>query len=151
MTLKKSDIEGLQGLLQTTQTFWGEAYDWVAALDCRDFLGQIESFQQSIEAKIEVLENDYWTFERDGTIFDHDFDSEAEAVTEAEEGLAQECEDESRYKNGETVRVEIVLINFKRDDNGERVEISRRNENIEWECYHGDAAEHGTYHKGGVL
>lgn len=91
----------------------------------------------------------YWTFERDGEIFDAEFNSQKEAQEWADDGFNQECEDEGGWSNGDTASADIVLIEFEYDDDGERVEKQRVESTVEFEYYHGDLAEHGTWHRGG--
>lgn len=91
----------------------------------------------------------YWTFERDGEIFDAEFDSEKEAQYWADEAFTEECEDEGGWDNGDTASADIELIEFTYDDDGEMVIKQRVSSSVDFEYYHGDLAEHGTWHKGG--
>lgn len=84
----------------------------------------------------------YWTFERDGEIYDAEFTSKEAALESAEEGFAQQCEDEGGWRNGDTQEAEIELIQFHYDDDGERIIDHREEAVLEWEFYHGDYAEH---------
>ena len=92
----------------------------------------------------------YWTFERDGEVFDADFDSKEEAQIWAEEGFQQECEDEGGWNNGDIETAEIKVIQFYYDgETGERNIFESEKSTVEFEYYHGDAVEHGTLHSGG--
>jgi len=86
----------------------------------------------------------YWTFERDGRLYDHEFTTMDQAQEEADEGFEQECIDEGGWKNGETASAEIFLIEFTYDDDGEQVELQRVKSTVDFEYYHGDLIEHGT-------
>ena len=82
----------------------------------------------------------YWTFERDGEIFDADFETQAEAQTWADDAFAEECQDDSP-SNGQSFDAEITLLRFHYDDDGERVIDERIDGMVEYEHYHGDHAE----------
>lgn len=92
----------------------------------------------------------YWTFERDGKIFDAEFDTQAEAQQWADEGFADECADEGGFRNGDTAEADIELLEFEWDEEtGERKILQRINSTVEYEHYHGDFAEHSVWHSGG--
>lgn len=92
----------------------------------------------------------YWTFERDGEIFDAQFSTQEEAQQWADEGFADECADEGGWRNGETTEADIDLLECEDDeDTGERKILQRIPSTVEYEHYHGDMAEHGTWHSGG--
>ena len=86
----------------------------------------------------------YWTFEKDGEIFDADFDSQEEAQQWADEAFCQECEECGEYSNGDTESEEIVLVQYRYNDDGERDIIGRVDSTVDFEFYHGDFAEHNT-------
>ena len=90
----------------------------------------------------------YWTFERDGEIFDADFNSMKEALSWADDAFAEQCQEEGPA-NGEEFEEDIVLIEYTYDDDGERVEKRRVPGVVSYEHYHGDLAEHGTWNSGG--
>jgi len=87
----------------------------------------------------------FWTYERDGEIFDCEFDSQSEAQAFAENIFIEECEDEGGWSNGSGSEDDIVLIEFTYTDDGDRAEIQRIESTVEFEYYHGDFAEHGTW------
>ena len=84
----------------------------------------------------------YWTFERDGEIQDHEFDTEKECQCWADEAFAEQCQEESP-RNGEEFSEDITLIHFSIDDDGEMKEIQRIEGSVDYEHYHGDLKEHG--------
>ena len=90
----------------------------------------------------------HWTFERDGEIFDADFESMKAAMQWADDAFAEQCQEDSPA-NGESFEEDIFLIEFTYDDDGERAEIQRIPAVVSYEHYHGDMAEHGTWHSGG--
>lgn len=83
----------------------------------------------------------FWTFERDGEIYDAEYATKQEAQNDADEAYAEECQEESP-RNGETFEEEIYLIYFTYDDDGERVIDQREKSCVSYEHYHGDRAEH---------
>jgi hypothetical protein len=86
----------------------------------------------------------YWTFERDGEVYDAEFVSKEAAQEAADEGFAQQCEDEGGWHNGDTQEADIELIQFHYDDDsGERIIVHREESVVELEYYHGDLKEHG--------
>ena len=92
----------------------------------------------------------FWTFERDGEVFDAEFDTQAGAQKWADEGFADECADEGGWRNGETTSADIELLEFDwNEETGERDIKQRVKGTVEYEHYHGDMAEHGTWHSGG--
>lgn len=146
MTLTKRDIEGLEKLLEQSDEYTSVIFDWVAPLDQRHLLGHLYDFKSKIEAQIAALkkeeaDTEYWTFERDGEIYDADFETRDAAQADADETFAEQCCEDSP-RNGETFEEDITLIRFKYDDDGERVILERIDTTVEYEHYHGDYAEH---------
>ena len=83
----------------------------------------------------------YWTFERDGEIYDAEWETQELAQNSADEAFAEQCQEESP-SNGEEFSEEITLIRFHYDDDGERVIDERIPGSVDYEHYHGDRAEH---------
>jgi hypothetical protein len=86
----------------------------------------------------------YYTFERDGEIFDAEFNTSKEAQAWADDAFEQQCCDEGDFRNGDTASEEIEIIQFYYDDEGERIITHREESTVDFECYHGDFEEHNT-------
>lgn len=86
---------------------------------------------------------EYWTFERNGVIYDDAFKSKDHAEDYANNIYAEECEENSP-RNGEIFNEDFVLIRFKYDENDDVVILERINAVLEYEHYHGDFCEHNT-------
>lgn len=56
MALTTDDIDGLKELLEKTEEFTSDIFDWVAPLGHQSQLGQLYSFRQAIADKIQELE-----------------------------------------------------------------------------------------------
>ena len=82
----------------------------------------------------------YWTFEKDGEIFDGELDTKEQAQEWAEDAFAEQCMEECPGNN-ERFEEEIYLICFAERD-GEFVVIHREESTVEYIHYHGDHAEH---------
>ncbi len=150
MTLTKKDLPRLKELNSKIRTFIDEIFDWVSPLGRNSLLSEMYDFKGQLEKTIDDLENDYWTYEdKDGEVFDGEFESRQAAHEYAEQKLADRCCDDGDMRNGETREEEIVLIHFKYDDEGEMIKLEREDDTIEYEHYHGDLAEHGVWHSGG--
>lgn len=87
------------------------------------------------------MSEQYWTFERDGEIYDAEWETQALAQAEADEAFSEQCQEESP-RNGETFSEEIFLLQFHYEDDGERVIDQRIKGSVDYEHYHGDRAEH---------
>ena len=163
MTLKPSDIEDLQDLAEKTGEFTSLIFDWVAPLKSTYLLSHMYDFKTTIENKIQELTKiqadekaaaiadlpKYWTFEQDGEIYDAEFETEAAAQASADEAFAEQCAEDSP-RNGQEFEEDIKLICFSwDDDNGERIVHETKAGTVTYEHYHGDLAEHGTWHRGG--
>lgn len=92
----------------------------------------------------------FWTYIVDGEVYDVDFNTQAEAQASADEGFAEQCQEDSP-RNGESFSEEIELIRYSYDDDGERVIHERIDGSVDYEHYHGDYAEHNTHYRGGCL
>lgn len=88
----------------------------------------------------------YWTYERDGEIFDAEFETQEKAQQYADDIFGEQCDDDGERGS---CSEDITLIEFDYDDDGERVEKQRIPSAVEYEYYHGDFAEHSVWHKGG--
>jgi hypothetical protein len=95
-----------------------------------------------------MTQEKYWTYERDGEISDIEALTKDDAQECAEDIFAEECE---VYENGYQAEMDITLIEFMYDDEGERVILQRIPSGVSYEEYHGDFKEHNTYHRGGKL
>lgn len=89
----------------------------------------------------------FWTYSvGGGELFDAEFNTQEEAQADADERYAEQIADEESPRNGETFSNDIELIRFTWDDEtGERVIHERVPGTVEYEHYHGDLKEHGTW------
>jgi len=104
--------------------------------------------EQSENKPAEVTGDIYWTFERNGKIFDAQLTSAEEAQEFADDKFQDECQsiDEMNAED------EIEILKFTYNEfTGEIVILERTTSSVEYEYYHGDRVEHSTYHKGGSL
>ncbi len=88
----------------------------------------------------------YWTYIYDGEIADDEHVT-VEAVKEAADDMFT-AHIESAYddmKNGETFDDDVILVKFYFDDDGEKRSVHSEPYVVEYECYHGNRAEHGTW------
>lgn len=149
MTLTREDIDRLSGLKEKTEDFISEIFNFVGPLNQHDFLDNIYSFKAAIEYKIKYLKNDYWGYEdKDGDICGS-FSSYDDAYDMFENWFFERCNNDSDIINGETRSEDVTFVHYKYGEEGEIVELERREGTIEYEHYHGDLEEHGIWHSGG--
>lgn len=149
MTLSKKDIEALEKLKEKSEDFKTALFDFIAALEAYELLEKLYDFQAKLKSKIYEIQNDYWTYVDDnGEMYEGEFDSKEDAQEHADIAFGDRMAEED-MKSGETAVEDITLVHFKYDDDGDMVEIEREYSTVEYECYHGDMAEHGTWHSGG--
>lgn len=88
----------------------------------------------------------YWTYIKDGQIYDADLDSLEEAQDVAYEVYEQEilnsCEE---LKNGRYFEEPIELIEFVYDDNNEKKIVQSVHSYVTFQYYHGDFVEHSVH------
>lgn len=90
----------------------------------------------------------YWTYSIDGgEYFDHEFTSQKKAADYAQVRFNEDCSDGDDYKIDQEADIELIRYHF--DDDGERIIHETVQDTVEYEYYHGDLAEHGTWYKGG--
>ena len=58
MSLHHNDIKGLEDLLEQSEQFTQDIFDWVAPLNQRHMLGQMYDFRTAIESKIAQLKQE---------------------------------------------------------------------------------------------
>lgn len=146
--LTKKDAKDLRIFREKVDSFTSSLFDWAAPLEKSDLLGAMYSFREFLTKKIEELENDYWTFEDENfVIAEETFDTMDQAQDFADKVFFEKCSNRIGLRDGQRIQEDIVLIHFKYDDAGEMSEIERINSKVEYECYHGDRAEHGTWNK----
>ena len=149
MTLSKKDIDALHDLEDKFEDFKTALFDFVSALEAHDFLERLYAFQAKLDSTIAEIQNDYWTYVSDtGEMYEGEFDSKEDAQEHADISFSERMAGED-MKNGETAVEDITLVHFKYDDDGDMVEIEREDSTVVHEHYHGDMAEHGTWHSGG--
>lgn len=90
-----------------------------------------------------MLEGIYYVYEYDNERYDGTFETPSKAENWAQACFEEECEGLSP-SNGETFYREIEVIGLTLDGDNE-IEIYRQKETLEYEHYHGDAKEHGTW------
>lgn len=88
----------------------------------------------------------YWSYIYDGDEDDSDYGSKVAAQHAADEWWAERCNDDNEgMRNGETFEADIELIAYTIDEDGERKRFTTINSTVEYEHYHGDLKEHGTW------
>ncbi len=87
----------------------------------------------------------YWTYVYDGDIYDADFSCKNAAQKAADNWWAERCQDNDDMRNGEVFEEDIELIAYTYDDDNERKLFTTVKSAVEYEHYHGDMAEHGTW------
>ena len=89
----------------------------------------------------------YWTYTYNDEIQeDLEFKTSKIAYEHGNDKFCEECEDEGGWSNGDTKEMECELIQYTLDDKTQKMEIQNREKTaFEFEYYHGDLAEHGTY------
>lgn len=148
MTFTKQNIDELKNLMTETGKFTDLIFDWVAPLKRCGMLSTMYDFKAAIQYQIDVLENDYWTYQdQDGNIYENEFSTMKEACDHIDAEFAEACL-EMEPTNAQTFNRDYELINFKHDSEGEIIEKGRVKYVSEYEHYHGDLAEHGTFHSG---
>ena len=88
----------------------------------------------------------FWTYSIDGgEYYDADFKTSEECIRAMDEHFAMQFEGDD-LKNGQTMSCSAEIIRFKYDnETGERIILYTQEVTAEYEHYHGDLAEHGTY------
>ncbi len=86
----------------------------------------------------------YWEYEHDGELSDGEYGSKTAAQAAADEWWAERQQDNEGMSNGETFEDDIELVAFKQGDD-DPVEIAHMKSTVEYEHYHGDLKEHGTW------
>lgn len=89
-----------------------------------------------------------WTFEDPwGEIYDGDHPTEQAAATVAQDDFVTYCDENIEgVANGHTESEQVTLIQFFYDiETGDRRITQSKTMWVEWEYYHGDYAEHGTW------
>lgn len=88
--------------------------------------------------------NFYWEYEYDGELSDGEYGSKNAAQAAADEWWAEQQADNEGMRNGDTFEADIELVGFKVGDS-DPIEVARMKSTVEYEHYHGDLAEHGTW------
>lgn len=85
----------------------------------------------------------FYTFERDGEIFDAEFKTPEEAQQWADEAYGEEIEAEMSPRNNEEFEAEIFILKRHLDPVSEEVVTDERTAStVNYTHYHGDHAEH---------
>ncbi len=87
----------------------------------------------------------YWTYSVEGQKFDCEFESLEKCTSFMEEEFAQNVFETESLANGETRSADAEIIQFKYGEDGEKETVCIEKFSLEYEHYHGDLAEHGTY------
>lgn len=154
MNFTDKDIPDLKKLLQDTSDFGDKIFDYVLPLNRCGMLATLADFNVAIEKVIDELEGAFWTYEdEDGNVYENEFRTKEEALTEADNNLATFCHEELELKPGDQISRDIELIHAVYDDEGEIREIERIKETLVFTQETSDREEHGTWHSGpgGVL
>lgn len=95
---------------------------------------------------VPLPEHGYWTFERDGELYDGEFTDSQSAYNAAEAVFIDECADGDDYKQDQECDIHLVRMMFDHANGGDAVEKERVPAVLEYEYYHGDFAEHNTWY-----
>lgn len=87
----------------------------------------------------------YWTFSLDGELSDSEFYNSEDCLKALDDHFAEKIQQDENLKDGDTRICAAEIIRFRYDDNEERDVIYSKEVLVEYEHYHGDIAEHGTY------
>ena len=87
----------------------------------------------------------HWSFIYDGEENETDYKSKNEAQVAADALYAEKQADNEGMRNGEVFSEDIDLIAYTLNEDGERKLFTTVKSVVEYEHYHGDAAEHGTW------
>lgn len=94
----------------------------------------------------------FWEYHLDGVgMSDNEFPTRNAAYRDAEEIFAEEVQQNMYPRNGEEFEAELTLVEYLVNAEGEDEEITREDDTVIYQHYHGDLEEHGVWHKGGVL
>lgn len=87
----------------------------------------------------------FWTYSVEGEeLFDGEFATKEEAVEYAQTRFNEQCSDGDDWKHDQEASIELVRFHID-DETGERVIHEKVEDTLEYEYYHGDLAEHGTW------
>lgn len=86
----------------------------------------------------------YWTYAFDGEYHDAEYDSCKECIQHMNDDFAEQCLAED-MKNGQVHECKAEVVNFFYNMDNDRVILETMPITVEYEHYHGDLAEHGTY------
>jgi hypothetical protein len=131
MTYTKKDLDYLKSSFQKSKEFESMVFDMVKPLNQVGFLSALSDFNSALEQKISDLENDYWgwfeasrksledqdVLKNECRLMDQQFSSKDSCVEYADDFCI------STY--GSKGLTDIILVNFKIDENDQFVEISR--------------------------
>lgn len=81
----------------------------------------------------------YWSYIRDGELYDAEYETKDEAIQEANDKFCQECYDREL---GGVIEEPIVLIQFCYTNGGNMSVLKQIDSYVFYEDYHGDYAEH---------
>ena len=95
---------------------------------------------------IKIIKHQYWTFSLDGDLSDAEYQTSKECLEQLDERYAEiVAENYEDMRNGETLTADAAIVQFQYNDDNEKEIISSENVTAEYEHYHGDLKEHGTY------
>lgn len=92
----------------------------------------------------------YWTLinlNTDEIMEGEDWKSKEAVIDYLESRFEDEMEWVEDKQNGHTYEQEFTIVNYKysEDERGDMIILSKEKTTIEYEHYHGDRAEHGTW------
>ena len=89
--------------------------------------------------------NNYWTFSMDGEVYVDEFESSKICLATMDEHYAEKVQEDEDLKNGDVRCCDAEIIRFRYGNDNEREVIFSQEVIAEYEHYHGDLREHGTY------
>lgn len=149
--LTKKDLPDLKELKEAAERFGGLLFDYSTTLEKGEVLAIVQEFVADLDDIIYDLENDYWTF----------FDPKTDELMEGEDWESKEAlidylesrfEDEMGWvegkRNGDVYEQEFTIVNYYKyydDYRSGIIILSTEDIKVQYEHYHGDQKEHGTW------
>lgn len=148
--LTKKDLPDLKELKEAAERFGGLLFDYSTILEKGDVLAIVQNFATDIKNIIDDLENDYWTFydpKTDEIVEGEDFESKDELIDYLESRFEDEMGWVEGKRNGDIYEQDFTIVNYKysKDERGDMIILSTEDIKVQYEHYHGDLAEHGTW------
>lgn len=148
--LTKKDLSDLWELKEAAERFGGLLFDYSTTLEKGEVLAAVQDFVSGLDDIIDDLENDYWTFydpKTDEIVEDGDWESKEALIDYLESCFEDEMGWVEGKRNGDVYEQDFTIVNYKysKDDRGDMIILSTEDIKVQYEHYHGDLAEHGTW------